>query len=107
MKKLLVLLVGLVGCHASQPQTGWHIQHNTICFSYPAGVTAWKACDDLTEEKKTNCQAKILTTWYGQPFETTKVSVFYHGGDQVSKVVVMSGSHQGEVFYCPTVQVRR
>lgn len=106
MKHLyLVLLIGLVGCYTNTPTPGWRIQNDTMCFIDPEGVQSWKHCADFVGEEKTNCQVKKLMDHYGQPFEKTPVSVFYHAPNGISKVKIMAGSHQDEELYCPTERV--
>lgn len=108
MQKLyLVLIAGLLGCHPDVPQTGWHLQSDTVCFAQQEGVASWRRCNDLSGEAKTYCHARALADRYGQPFDRTPVAVFYHSANGVSRVQILAGSHRDEIFYCPTEQVRK
>ena len=49
----------------------------------------------------------IILSSDGEIFNKTKVAVYSHYSNGESKVLIEEGDHAGEVFFCPTVRVRK
>lgn len=111
---LFVLLAGLAGCSLT-PQTpteGWFISSKlaspAACFRNQEGIKLWSKCSDLNGDQKTLCQVHALLDGDGEVFSNhTPVAVYHHFNTCESQVLIQSGPHEGEVYYCSTVHVRK
>lgn len=111
MKIALYLLAPIatmvLGCHVKDPQPGWHIKNDTVCFRDAPSALSWKRCSTMDEDRKTYCRARVFVDRYGFMFEPTPVEVFFHAPSGLSKVKILNGEHHDMELYCPTEQVRK
>lgn len=117
MKKLSTIAAALfffIGCSPSffQPDNGWMIYAKalqpTVCFKQPNASLHWAFCKNHQPgDDRTNCYLTVLLNNDGEIFSNVKVAVYQHNSLGESKVLIQEGEHAGEVFFCPTVQIRK